>query len=704
MSCLTTLIHLIKDKMKEFRTYLQKQVDKMSEYNECLYLTRVDKQVLTNTYLTEMNGKVFRDPESNEYKCNHCLHFLNHYGALVSIKEDGSLESIWDVEGYDGEYSNAAKALSEYVKSKPVANKFIMTKDYLKHNTNYESVKNNQSFYKLGIPNNLKRYTKEEVDKFGVVKEGVVYKFEHFSISLPSKFIQNSPIDKSLENHTMLKRLLEFDLGLFETTVELIEQNSLLNGNVHKSLLLSLIDIKLKNYNDNQLWRFTGSDAVCRFRNTLLGKFLIDLESKSLEEACLIYNKLADPVNYKKASAPISQTQINNANKFISENGYEESFNRRLATLSDIQASEILHINNISKKLSIFDSITPNKNTSSKLDVDKIKTISINEFMNEILPTSKSLEAYLLNSYKDNFLSLHTSDSGKNPLKWDNTFAWTYFNNLTGKSSIIKDAVKKRGGIIDGVLNIRLAFPNTRSDYDLHCDSDDDDSINFRTIRRVHKSSGMLDLDAQGVDGELPPEQRVENIIFTDLQKMKGRKYTIYVNNFYRKDDNFGFTIEIENFLTGEIITYEYNKPLKQYDYVSIASFYVDDNNKICIEHDLEPGNSALSSTTLFGLQTNTFYPVKLMCKSPNYWGDNCSGNLHYFFMLEGCKPEDKIKTIHNEYLNSELQEHRKVIEQLSNKTMVDYDPSGLFGIGFNSTMGESLVIKSNNKLFNIKF
>jgi hypothetical protein len=56
----------------------------------------------------------------------------------------------------------------------------------------------------------------------------------------------------------------------------------------------------------------------------------------------------------------------------------------------------------------------------------------------------------------------------------------------------------------------------------------------------------MLDLDAQGVDGHQKPENRVENIIYTDLRKMLNGQYMVWVNNYSVKDNNCGFTVEIE--------------------------------------------------------------------------------------------------------------------------------------------------------------
>lgn len=86
------------------------------------------------------------------------------------------------------------------------------------------------------------------------------------------------------------------------------------------------------------------SKRFAKFRNELIGTLCVELtEGVELNKACETWNKRVDPVNYMKA--PITQKQINEAQKFVEENGYSESFDRRFATLDDININEILHSN-----------------------------------------------------------------------------------------------------------------------------------------------------------------------------------------------------------------------------------------------------------------------------------------------------------------------------------------------------------------------
>lgn len=69
-------------------------------------------------------------------------------------------------------------------------------------------------------------------------------------------------------------------------------------------------------------------------------------------------------------------------------------------------------------------------------------------------------------------------------------------------------------------------------------------------------------------------------------------------------------------------------------------------------------------------------------------------GNKHYFFMLDDCKNPEPVRGFFNEYLNSELTPHRKVFEVLADKMKTPYQEHQLSGLGFSSTMRNSVIVK----------
>lgn len=80
--------------------------------------------------------------------------------------------------------------------------------------------------------------------------------------------------------------------------------------------------------------------------------------------------------------------------------------------------------------------------------------------------------------------------------------------------------------------------------------------------------------------------------------------------------------------------------------------------------------------------------------EDPNYWDEQGIGNKHYFFMLDDCKNPEPVRGFFNEYLNSELTPHRKVFEVLADKMKTPYQEHQLSGLGFSSTMRNSVIVK----------
>lgn len=182
-----------------------------------------------------------------------------------------------------------------------------------------------------------------------------------------------------------------------------------------------------------------------------------------------------------------------------------------------------------------------------------------------------------------------------------------------------------------------------------------------------------------------------ENIIWVNERKMLEGKYVVYVNNFHcRESVDTGFTLEIEH--NGEVRQFVYDKPVKHKENVMVAEITYSKSKGIQIR-ELIPSTSH-SSVSLWNIDTNKFHKVNVMMLSPNYWDEQGIGNKHYFFMLDDCKNPEPVRGFFNEYLNSELTPHRKVFEVLADKMKTPYQEHQLSGLGFSSTMRNSVIVK----------
>ena len=82
-------------------------------------------------------------------------------------------------------------------------------------------------------------------------------------------------------------------------------------------------------------------------------------------------------------------------------------------------------------------------------------------------------------------------------------------------------------------------------------------------------------------------------------------------------------------------------------------------------------------------------------------------GNRHTFFVLDGCKSDEALRGIYNEFLHSRLEPHRKVFDLIGDKTKCQPTEEHIAGLGFSSTKKDSFVIRVRNgkghRTYNVK-
>jgi hypothetical protein len=708
--------------MEKFNEKIQEQFAKMCATGK-LFKVKVTGKEIWKTYLNSFpqgTNPIFRDPESTVHNCNYCHNFIRRYGNVVAIDKKGDLITLFGATGIEEEYNVVAHECNIHILGSEIVDVFFETKKELQELA-YAPIKTNQLTYKLGVAKNHKRYTKEEAELFGVVKANQVVTFNHFNLDLPKAFVYHGL--SSLEaitavyrdKYSVFKRgMEEISLDTLVLVKDLINQGSLLDGTAHLHAVSEMIDFKtvydlieftnMKSSNWFWLQTYTMDERVAKFKNTLMGVLCTELsEGKEINEACKSWNKRVDPINYHKASAPISKRQIEEAQKFVEENGYTESFNRRLATIDDIKVSEILHSNigdGTVKNVSIFDNVKSTSTRHKKSNFEKVEEVGIDAFMEDILPGCTSVEAFLKNSHESNMVTLTTpvNEDSKRIFKWNNNYSWTFNGNIAGKSQI-KEAVKSKGGKVDGVLRFSIMWAEEdgdNSDLDAHCLEPNLNLIYFSNRSSI-KTGGKLDIDITQPQRQMP-KGAVENITYPSLKKMDNGKYSFIVYQYEGRNSK-GFKAEIE--FNGEIHYYEYNRPVR--GKIKVADVELR-SGAFTITHKLPSANG---SKEIYGLESNNFHKVNLVCLSPNYWDDNLVGNLHYMFMLDKCKTPNATRGFHNENLLPDLLKHKKVMEVLGNTALIEPTDKQLSGLGFNSTVKDELIVKvkgSFSRMLKIKF
>lgn len=152
--------------------------------------------------------------------------------------------------------------------------------------------------------------------------------------------------------------------------------------------------------------------VIGRIRNHSIGTLLVNVsEGMDLDTAVKKYEQIVAPTNYKRSKPIYTKAMLEKAQKQIIELGYMDSLPRRYATLDDITVNDILFSNKDSaKRISgandIFGELAKNTKGGNAKKFSKVEEVTIDSFINDILPTANEVELYLENKHLSNLVSL----------------------------------------------------------------------------------------------------------------------------------------------------------------------------------------------------------------------------------------------------------------------------------------------------------
>ncbi len=650
----------------QFKNAMQAQFTMMSTGS--LFVVDLERDSLYETYLDSFplgTNEIFR--ERTEHDCSCCKGFIRNHGHVVSIVS-GSLVSIWDVAGVSETYQIVADAMSQLVKSRAIRDVYLS--DSIKIGTD----KNNE-----------------------LLVSGGTLEWSHFYHELPSQFVApKSTIattlgDRRTNKEVFFRGLFEISLDAAETVLELIEQNSIYRGAEHKSTVELFLKHKIifnqieSKFYDNYCWfHSVHLRSASRIRNTVIGTLLTDIsDGVPLDKAVKSFEDKVAPTNYKRPTALITQGMIDNAQETVQKLGIADSLQRRFAVAEDLTINNVLFADrSVKQSMNVFDEISNEIATDVK-KFNKVDEVDIETFIKEILPKADSVSIMLENKHVENMMSLIAPEHVEAPsiLKWNNNFSWVYAGSTTDS---IKERVKNAGGSVDGVLRCSLSWFN-KDDLDIHVIEPNGNRIFFSSPSSP--SSGILDVDMNA--GTRIVRDAVENITWSNIDRMMEGTYRVVINQYQKRETiDVGFDAEIE--YGGVIHSFHYSQPQKDRDMVEVAKFNFSVENGI---EFIESLPSTMAAKEVWGLNTQTFHKVTMVMNSPNHWDGESTGNKHYFFILEDCNSGESARGFFNEYLSSELTEHRKVFEVLGSKMKVERSDKQLSGLGFSSTQKNQIVV-----------
>lgn len=632
--------------------------------------------------------------ERTEHDCQTCKQFIRNLGRLVVIR-NGELRTVWgDLKGVPSPYAEVAFTLDSTLKRLPIASIFRTTETSFGRESNLDPNAEIRWYHLYGDTPNGCRHDNPEAG-----------------------------IGKAAARFQVLKRgLEEFRIDDFNTVIELIQSNNIYRGEEHAQSVEAFGRLlyqyeALSNQGERQsaqvsnyvllyggnpksptdfrkdlfVWANIFS-PVARFRNTSIGTLFIDLaEGKDIDTAVRAFESKVAPESYRRPTAVITQSMINQAVNKIRELDLEDSLSRRFASPQDISVNDVLFIDNDIAKL------TKDGLTNLLMQEAKPRPLPATAATQEVPIETflrdwrfSRLEVLLEQRHLGNFVSLTAPVYPGAPslFQWGNPYAWSYSGGVT---DAIRERVKQAGGNVDAKLRVSLAWSNY-DDLDIHCRGPRGEVIYYMN------KMGILDVDANG--GAPTTRTPAENLSWT--HPADGR-YEITVHNFHQREDcDFGFKLQVQCGAT--VREYSYTRKVLNKQTINALSIDVQNGEIVTISaHDVTPDFE--TPTEKWGIKTLTPTRVNMLMLSPNHWENSTrSGNKHYFFILDKCLNPDPTRGFYNEYLVGSLAPYRKVFEVLGSKTQCQPSNDQLSGVGFSSTRSDSLKVMVDGRPLTITF
>lgn len=649
-------------------------------------------EVYLSAFPTELNT-IFRT--RRHYDGSYDKNYIRRLGSVVAVKADGSIDTIWNTK-VPGYFKDVAKKLHEAVIASGVGGIF------LSEVANVGSKPNKDNALDLI--------------------------WTHFYSAIPNKYVISkasigSVIGTFNEDINVFTRgLKELTTDALDTVLELIKANTIYRGAEFKSAVEGFTKAKkafdkvpVEKQTAYILYTAKILGPQVRFRNTAIGTLVTDLsDGVELDKAVISFEKKVAGDTYKRPTslALVTPRMIEDAQNKIEELGLSSALDRRFAQVADINVNNVLFTSKNVKALNVFDDLK--EDSVSKVSVkalSKIEEISVDHFLQNVLPTAKTVEVLFENKHTSNLVSLLTSVEPNAPhlFKWDNNFSWSYNGEVADS---LREQVQALGGRVDGVLRFSHSWNHdgqNQSLMDLHVfgpnhtatlipNGQDEIHDYYGSGIRVgwNNRKDSITGGNQDVDYTSPPGKSVpvENITFPSLNKLPEGTYTFKIHNWSARTPNTsGFKAEIE--FEGNVFTYEHPGALKNKQWITVATATLK-NGKFTIDHKM---SNEASSKNVWGLDTNKWVKVNNILLSPNVWNEaKRTGNEHLFFLIDNCKNPDSARGIYNEFLKSDFEPHRKVFELLGSKTKAapcDYQASGL---GFSSTRRDKVTVRVTGK------
>lgn len=386
-------------------SYLEELTDRFAKITaNVTHLFTTDAEGLFEAYLSG-----FPADQRQHFNCNTCRRFIETYGGLVIISEDGSTMSpFWAALPADPEYAQPYLNMAKIVQRARVTGVFC-TGEKL-----------------WGTPINH--------DK----KRG--HDWRHLSVVPPRHLITDhfllNPHEvaamKKQDYQTVARALAEFELPVLDQVVTLLKSETMYRSEKVLGPAQWLRDRKAErvnctrsDYRENLLWRAIAAapDAFCHPRSSMIGTLLDDIAAgMDFETVSARFKAKMHPIQYQRPQAAPAAGTIAQAEKLVEKMGLAPALRRRFARLDDLQAlwSPANLPERIDGKGGVFGHLkAKDTNEVKPLELPPV-TMTWDKFARTVMPEAAQIEYFAAG--RDAYTALVTAADPDAPplLQWDN--------------------------------------------------------------------------------------------------------------------------------------------------------------------------------------------------------------------------------------------------------------------------------------------
>lgn len=625
------------------------------------------------------------EPARQYHTCNACRHFVERFGDLVTIDENGmATPAFWHEEDAPEPYRPAVAAMARIVRRAKVTGVFL------------------SPTVSLG--------TRETGEWHHLSLQLAVGRSVHASLAQTA----GQAMAEKLEDFKNVWRALdEIPQAHIETALTLLRSDALYRSERVLGAAEWLYAVHTERAaaqgaaRANIVWRriATAPAGYAHPRSSMIGTLLEDIAAgMAYADVSRRFADKMKPTNYQRAQVAPTAGAIDAAEKLVEKLGVAPALPRRYARLAELP---LLWTPPPAKVAGsgggpIFGHLQPKVAPAEQAPQMAIPptVMTWEKFQRTVLQTATAIDA-LVTPESHRLMALVTASNPDAPpiLQWDrqdarNPVSWYYASGIDAE---VKKRVTAAGGRYEDV-DIRASLIwNNRNDLDLH----------VRTPRehlyfgnKHTRCGGWLDVD-MNVRGETTTP--IENIRWARGDAQTGT-YTVWVENYrFHEPSRDGTPFRVELEINGEVFHFDGCTPRGR----------TSDESRIAVaDIRYERGGQvtalglqrAAEESSAWNVQPGTLTTVTGIALSPNLWGEHPMPQFgkHAFFLLAGCRDVGSGigRGFFTETLRSELRPARATLEAYNaTASIAGADEADACGIGMSADAPMDLVLRVTSAL-----